>query len=220
MRNRATQCGEGTAEVRFCLLFPREALSIPVMRRVLGDILSRVGVDDGSISDLLLAVTEACTNVLRHSGQGRGYEIVARVTGNRCQLEVVDAGRGFDPAVLPALPVRRPVVRHHVRRVAALHRRHRAAGSAPGMSSTIAPALATSLSLRRGLGRSRRLTRKPIIAQLPESGRGLAIMRACVDDVTLHSGPGQGTVVSLRKRIGRRPDPLATVPRPRLRDAS
>src|SRR5580658_3394077 len=103
MRNRATHWGERTADVRFCLLFPREALSIPVMRRILGDILSRVGVDDGSISDLLLAVTEACTNVLRHSGQGRGYEIVARVTGNRCQLEVVDAGRGFDPAVLPAL---------------------------------------------------------------------------------------------------------------------
>src|ERR1700722_4258735 len=117
MRTRVTHSGEPSADTRFCLLFPREALSIPVMRRVLGDILSRLGVDEGSIADLLLAVTEACTNVLRHSGQGRGYEIVARVAGNQLHLEVVDNGRGFDPTL--ALPGRRPVVRHHVRRVAA-----------------------------------------------------------------------------------------------------
>jgi serine/threonine-protein kinase RsbW len=211
MRTRVAHCGERTADVRFCLLFPREALSIPVMRRVLGDILNRVGVDESSISDLLLAVTEACTNVLRHSGQGRGYELIVRVTGNHLQLEVIDSGRGFDPAA--ALPGRRPVVRQHVRRVAALPRRHRAMGG---------PLPEMSITLRRRVVRApRRLTRKRAIAQLPESGRGLAIMRACVDDVTLSSGPGQGTVVSLEKRIARRPvSPLATVPRPRLRDAS
>ena len=43
---------------------------------------------------------------------------------------------------------------------------------------------------------------------LPESGRGLAIMRACVDDVTLSSGPGLGTVVSLEKRMAWRSDAL------------
>jgi serine/threonine-protein kinase RsbW len=177
------------------------------MRHVLGDTLSRLGVAESSISDLLLAVTEACTNVLRHSGQGRGYEIVAQVAGDRCQLEVVDRGRGFDPA---ALPFRRPVVRRPVRRVAALRRHH---------GSLAAPAAPTSLTLRRGLGRPRRLARNRNVAQLPESGRGLAIMRACVDDVTLSSGPGQGTVVSLQKRIAWRTDaPLAAVPAPRLRD--
>jgi serine/threonine-protein kinase RsbW len=208
MRTRVTHTGEPTADVRFCLLFPREALSVPVMRHVLGDTLSRLGVAESSISDLLLAVTEACTNVLRHSGQGRGYEIVAQVAGDRCQLEVVDRGRGFDPA---ALPFRRPVVRRPVRRVAALRRHH---------GSLAAPAPPTSLTLRRGLGRPRRLARNRNVAQLPESGRGLAIMRACVDDVTLRSGPGQGTVVSLQKRIAWRTDaPLAAVPAPRLRDA-
>jgi serine/threonine-protein kinase RsbW len=205
MRTRVLRTGEPNADVRFCLLFPRESLSVPVMRRVLGDILSRLGVDESSVSDLLLAVTEACTNVLRHSGQGRGYEIVARVSGNRCQLEVVDRGHGFD---LAGLPVRRAAIRRPVRRVVALRRRH---GSAP---------TSTSLRLRRGLGRPRRLVRNRSIPQLPESGRGMAIMRACVDDVTLRSGPGQGTVVMLHKRIGWRTDaPLAMVPRPRLRDA-
>jgi serine/threonine-protein kinase RsbW len=203
MRTRVMQTGEPNADVRFCLLFPRESLSVPVMRRVLGDILCRLGVDEGSVADLLLAVTEACTNVLRHSGHGRSYEIVARVTGNRCQLEVVDRGRGFD---LGGLPARRAAIRRPVLRVVALHRRH----SSPGA--------ATSLTLRRGIPRPRR-ARDRSIPQLPESGRGLAIMRACVDDVTLKSGPGQGTVVQLQKRIARSPDASrATVPLPRLRD--
>ena len=39
------------------------------------------------------------------------------------------------------------------------------------------------------------------MAQLPESGRGLAVMRACVDNVTLDSRPGRGTVVTMRKHI-------------------
>ena len=34
-----------------------------------------------------------------------------------------------------------------------------------------------------------------------ESGRGLAVMRACVDNVTLDSRPGHGTVVTMRKHI-------------------
>jgi anti-sigma regulatory factor (Ser/Thr protein kinase) len=77
-------------------------------------------------------------------------------------------------------------------------------------------------ALRSPLSRVRRGASERAIAELPESGRGLAIMRAFVDDVTLHSRPGRGTVVSLAKRIELRNDaPLAhadAVPL-RLRDA-
>jgi hypothetical protein len=45
-------------------------------------------------------------------------------------------------------------------------------------------------------------------------------MRACVDDVTLRSRPGRGTVVSLQKRIELRTDaPLAHPEAVALRDA-
>ena len=39
------------------------------------------------------------------------------------------------------------------------------------------------------------------IAQLAESGRGLAVMRACMDNVILDSSPDRGTVVTLRKQL-------------------
>jgi serine/threonine-protein kinase RsbW len=157
------------------------------MRRVLGDTLNRLGVDENSVSDLLLAVTEACTNVLRHAGPGRKYEVVVKVGRNRCVLQVLDNGRGIEPARLRSArrtQLRRPPVRP----VPLLKRR----ASSPPADMT----------------------------QLPESGRGMAIMRACVDDVSLRSGRGQGTVVQLRKRIELRDDaPLANLSGWALKDA-
>ena len=101
MRTRVVQTEEATVDVRFCLMFPRETLSVPVMRRVLGDTLRRLGVDEDCIGDLLLAVTEACTNVLQHGGPGHRYEVVASIGGNGCLVEVLDSGRGFDPGRRP-----------------------------------------------------------------------------------------------------------------------
>jgi serine/threonine-protein kinase RsbW len=175
-------------DVKFCLVFPREAVSVPVMRHMLGDALLGLGADDKGVSDLLLAVTEACTNVVRHGGPSHRYEVVASVGRCGCRIEVQDSGRGFDPGHVPGTWLRRPawsgsppVARGRRRsgRPATLRRAHRRARTARAE----APAA--------GEG----------IAALPESGRGLAIMRACVDDVTLRSGPEQGTVVSLQKRI-------------------
>ena len=141
-------------DVKFGLMFRRETLSVPVMRRVLGDTLRGLGEDEESVYDLLLAATEACTNVLQHSGREvRGYAVVTSLGAVGCQVEVADEGVG-----------------------AALHE--------PGRREPPAPA---------GL--------QTPIAQLPESGRGLAVMRACVDNVTLDSSPGRGTVVTLRKHI-------------------
>ena len=155
-------------DVKFCLVFPREALSVPVMRHVLGDTLRSLGADDDGVADLLLAVTEACTNVVRHGGPGRRYEVVASVGRAGCRVEVLNSGRGFDPVRLPGL---RAVwssvpaaarIRRRVARPAPFGRSHRAA-SAPRSDDAI--------------------------AALPESGRGLAIMKACVDDVTLSCWP-------------------------------
>jgi serine/threonine-protein kinase RsbW len=208
MRSRVFHSGEPAADVEFCLVFPRESLSVPVMRRVLGDTLSRLGIDESCVDDLLLAVTEACTNVLRHAGPGRRYELVAHVGSTRCVLEVLDSGRGFDPAKVGR---RGAGLRRSVRPMGMLRRQQTApAHAAPGSPAT----------LRNRITRSRRLARERAIADLPESGRGLAIMRACVDDVTLRSRPGQGTVVALHKRIEWRTDaPLALRPASQLKDA-
>ena len=86
-------------DVKFCLVFQCETLSVPVMRRVLGDTLRGLGVDDESVYDILLAATEACTNVLTHGGrQVRGYAVVTSLGAVGCQVEVADDGVGLGSA--------------------------------------------------------------------------------------------------------------------------
>lgn len=75
---------------------PGEALSIPVIRRVLGDALGTLGVAEACVDDIQVAVSEACTNVLDHTGPGDAYEVVAAIDGMRCVLKIVDRGAGFD----------------------------------------------------------------------------------------------------------------------------
>lgn len=217
MRTRVTQAGEATVDVRFCLMFPREALSVPVMRRVLGDTLNRLGVDEDCIGDLLLAVTEACTNVLQHSGPSHRYEVVASIDRSGCLVEVLDSGSGFDPGRLVVRRLSGQLSARHAR----FRRRPAALAARPGQSSAVVLAAPPALhAVRSRFSRTRRGLDDDAIARLPESGRGLAIMRACVDNVTLSSGPGRGTVVSLQKRIEWRADaPVAGLPAARLRDA-
>src|SRR5690242_8938561 len=136
------------------------------MRRVLGDTLRGLGVDEESVYDILLAATEACTNVLTHGGRKvRGYEVVTSLGPVSCQVEVADEGVGLAPGN-------------------------------PALSSSALSSSALSHPAERGAD-----PQQIPIAQLPESGRGLAVMRACVDNVTLDSRPGRGTVVTMRKRI-------------------
>ena len=150
-------------------MFERELLSVPVMRRVLGDTLRGVGVNEDSVSDILLAATEACTNVVLHAGHSAAaFTVAATVDGAACRVEVTDAGRGC-------------------RAPGGLRRR----GRARTVPETAPPEHDVSDH-----------------AALAESGRGFAIMSACVDEVTLRTAPGRGTRVVLDKRIAWDP-PLA-----------
>jgi serine/threonine-protein kinase RsbW len=155
-------------DVKFCLVFRTEAVSVPVMRRVLGDTLRGLGVDEESVYDILLAATEACTNVLMHGGRNvRGYTVVTSVGAMRCQVQVAGEGAGA-------------VLQETGRRV--------------GMGQKRPARAALPNATYGAMGQAG-------ISQLAESGRGLAVMRACVDTVTLDSSPERGTVVTMSKHI-------------------
>ena len=82
--------------VRFCLVFERELLSVPVMRRVLGDTLRGIGLNEESVDDILLAATDACTNVVLHAGQSdSGLGCSPRRLGHGSGA-LAESGRGFE----------------------------------------------------------------------------------------------------------------------------
>jgi serine/threonine-protein kinase RsbW len=83
-------------EITLALNLPRDEMSVPVARRIVDASLRTVGVEDPCVDDVTLALTEACTNVLKHSGPGDEYEVRVRLDDAVCSIEVADVGRGFD----------------------------------------------------------------------------------------------------------------------------
>ena len=83
-------------EISLTLALPRDRLSVPVVRRILSDALTTLGLDAGTVGDLELALTEACTNVLDHAGGEEEYEVTACVDKERCVIEIIDRGVGYD----------------------------------------------------------------------------------------------------------------------------
>ncbi|WP_374058189.1 ATP-binding protein [Marinitenerispora sediminis] len=127
-------------DVRFAIALPRKAYTVAVMRDVMDEALRSTDVCDGCRSDLLLAGSEACANVIDHGHTAVGYNVVTRVLARYCEMEIAHTGPRFDPAQVPL----------------------------PDLEA--------------------------------ESGRGILLMRAFVDQVTF-GHDGAGTVVRLRKRL-------------------
>jgi hypothetical protein len=147
--------------------------------------------------------------VVRHGGPGRKYEVVASLGRRGCRIEVQNSWQGFAVRRLPGLRRRTwpPPATARIRRTgvrpATFGRSLLGAGRAVSPPTT-----------------GQEAARDEDIAALPESGRGFDIMRACVDDVTMTSGPERRTVVSLQKRLEWRPGaPFTRMPESELADA-
>lgn len=82
--------------VRLDLRLPRDASSVPVIRRLVDGSLRVLGVDRSTRGDIELMLTEACSNVVRHAGAGDHYRVSASVEDDSCVVCVSDMGRGFD----------------------------------------------------------------------------------------------------------------------------
>lgn len=83
--------------ITFFLSLPRYEASVPVVRRLCKRALDDLGVDDTCVSDIELAVTEACTNVLKHAQCTPDiYEVAVEINDTDCAIRVIDCGVGFD----------------------------------------------------------------------------------------------------------------------------
>ena len=80
----------------FKLLLPREAASVPIVRKLCRGSFGSLGIEDECSHDLELVVTEACTNVLKHASGKDEYEVQLCLSPESCEIQVKDTGRGFD----------------------------------------------------------------------------------------------------------------------------
>jgi serine/threonine-protein kinase RsbW len=87
------------ADVRLTL--PARPENVAVVRHVLGAFAESLHLPAGVVDDMRLAVTEACTNVVRHAYDGGDpgpLEITIRPVGEMIDVIVSDCGRGLAPS--------------------------------------------------------------------------------------------------------------------------
>jgi serine/threonine-protein kinase RsbW len=82
------------------LTIPAKPEYITLGRLALTAIAGVRPVSDEALHDLKLALTEACTNSVKHAygEDGGSVEIVYELLADRLAVEVGDAGSGFDPS--------------------------------------------------------------------------------------------------------------------------
>ncbi|MCU1676008.1 MAG: putative serine/threonine kinase anti-sigma factor [Frankiales bacterium] len=90
-------------EIKVSLSLPRDSVSVSVVRHLMSQSLRILEVADECIEDIETALSEACTNVLLHAAAGDEYFVSAGIDGERCVIEVIDAGHGFDSSSLANL---------------------------------------------------------------------------------------------------------------------
>jgi serine/threonine-protein kinase RsbW len=91
----------GASECDVRLTLPARPENVAVVRHVLGAFAEALKLPDGVVEDMRLAVTEACTNVVRHAYAGREpgpVDVLIRPTGDGLDIVVSDEGRGIGPS--------------------------------------------------------------------------------------------------------------------------
>ena len=81
---------------------------LPLVRAVVQEGASLAGFDSEGTQELLLAVTEAVANVIRHAYNNetdKRIDFELSIEGNRLQLDIIDYGRFVDPAKIASRPL-------------------------------------------------------------------------------------------------------------------
>lgn len=84
--------------IRLSLDLPRDSSFVPVMRQLTVLLLESLEVSPEVSSDIQVAVTEACANVVRHAAGTVAYSVSLAVGPEGCEVEVSDRGPGFAPS--------------------------------------------------------------------------------------------------------------------------
>src|ERR1700691_2713408 len=82
------------------LALPARATNIAVVRHAFGALGEAFAVDEEVLSNIRLAVTEACTNVVVHAypdGREGALEVLATLREEKLEVVVRDEGSGIEP---------------------------------------------------------------------------------------------------------------------------
>ena len=88
-------------DIAFTVTLPVDTDSVPFVRGLTRQALVHLAVPSSVIDEIALALTEACANVVQHSGGHAHYEVGVAIHDRRCRITVWDDGQGLDPDAAP-----------------------------------------------------------------------------------------------------------------------
>ncbi len=97
-RRTPSPSGPPASDVHLSL--PARPENVAVVRHVMGAFGDVLDLSERTLADIRLAVTEACTNVVRHAydEDGGHMDIEIRPSADRLEIIVADSGRGIAPS--------------------------------------------------------------------------------------------------------------------------
>ena len=96
-------------DIDFTVRLPVDAQSLPLIRGLVRQTLQHLGVASAGIDEILLALSEACANVVQHAGEHEEYQVDVSIDDQVCRISVLDDGSGFDVDALSAEAPRSPL---------------------------------------------------------------------------------------------------------------
>lgn len=79
------------------LALPRDPRYVVMTRKVARSMLGELGVAEDALEEVELALTEACSNAVRHAVGSASYTVTLKADEHGCDIQVIDAGPGFTP---------------------------------------------------------------------------------------------------------------------------
>jgi anti-sigma regulatory factor (Ser/Thr protein kinase) len=83
-------------KIEFTVRLPVDSHSVPFVRGLCRKALDHLQVGKDTVEEIVLALTEACANVVEHSGDGNDYDVAVRIDDETCRISVWDEGAGFE----------------------------------------------------------------------------------------------------------------------------
>src|SRR5919112_2299163 len=83
-------------KIEFTVRLPVDSHSVPFVRGLCRKALDHLSVGKDTVDEIVLALTEACANVVQHSGDGNDYEVAVHIDDDACRISVWDEGAGFE----------------------------------------------------------------------------------------------------------------------------
>lgn len=86
----------------FKLIVPGKPEYVGAVRLAISSLANNVGFDIEAIEDIKVAVSEACTNIVRHGNADSSeqidieYEVTCEICDNKLSISVKDEGAGYD----------------------------------------------------------------------------------------------------------------------------